>query len=697
MTTAAANSFHEVQSDHKVSETARTVLPDSVTTASQLSTVLRTGNLSEWLPRRADVALSPTSCLDIYQRLVLNSLPMKLMPARTPGIDESRALTLHAPAQLALRCRKLEVETSLSSQPAQYKLYLAAGFLVQQVQGKTKRQPILLVPVNIRRTRGRGSEYAISYVPGKPLHINPALGALCNKPLDEQIKAFTSRGDLRSFLKTFKRNLHSHVVSKISANSGLISLQAGVLTEYSDAELVSADLDATKPGIGYHPMPELPKSFDSHLAMRLLRFIDRDDLPAALHSFAGTEPKSDLSLPLLDLQPDLEAPQQEKYYKCAGWMVDVGLGHWQLKNIAALPKRVGKMVRSINELLSHPLYKLHIPKEHHNIDMVLRLNRVRTRITHAPLEMKHQSIGQHTDPHTRLLLQKAKIQASSLQAEMKEIRETFHLDAIPSSKALHHLIKTISGREDEAQLTNPAYFRARRQLNEVLRNPNGVLTENELQRLDKLAKTLRFSELFESDVYYKRAFGPLFRGTDTNWQRLDSIVDYTHSLSAALGSPALVGQFTNHWASFERDFEELAPILETAAIAAYQLCALIPMFIDHDTTLENAASTGSKFQIRVDQWQGYMRRYYADLKLTPYQFLSTMDLGDHSHPTVGLSQKEFDERIYRHIVGAGLSDETIAATAEWLVNVTQRLDIDVPSVRRYLDKEAAVLAAAHAA
>jgi len=345
------------------------------------------------------------------------------------------------------------------------------------------------------------------------------------------------------------------------------------------------------------------------------------------------------------------------------------------------------MVKRINALLSHPLYKLHIPEQHHTIDMLLRLNRVRNKITNAPLEMKHQSVGQHTDSHTRLLLQKAKIQASSLQAEMKEIRETFHLDAIPSSKALHHLIKTISGREEEAQLTNPAYFRARRQLNEVLRNPNGVLTENELQRLDKLAKTLRFSELFESDVYYKRAFGPLFRGTDTNWQRLDSIVDYTYSLSAALGSPALVGQFTNHWASFERDFEELAPTLEAAAIAAHQLCALIPMFIDHDTTIENAASTGSKFQTRVDQWQGYMRRYYADLELTPYQY--------HSHPTVGLAQKEFDERIYRHIVGAGLSDETIAATAEWLVNVTQRLDIDVPLVRRYLDREAAVLATTH--
>ena len=77
-----------------------------------------------------------------------------------------------------------------------------------------------------------------------------------------------------------------------------------------------------------------------------------------------------------------------------------------------------------------------------------------------------------------------------------------------------------------------------------------------------------------------------------------------------------------------------------------------------------------------------------DGELTPYQIANNQpDTQIESSQDIALPQREYDERIYQHIVGVGLSDDSVAATAEWLTNTLNHLDIDAPTVRRYLDGE----------
>ena len=405
-----------------------------------------------------------------------------------------------------------------------------------------------------------------------------------------------------------------------------------------------------------------------------------------MNNFCGYQPQS--FIPVADAEPNLDDATLEKYYQCAGWLVDVGLGHWKLKNIARLPNRINRMTADLEKLSNSSCFIKYFSNEFRTIDILFRLNRIKDKISHAPLEMQHHASSEHANANTRLLLQKAKIQASALEQEMAVIHESFHMSLVPSSNALHHLIKTISMREQESQLTNPNYFRARRQLNEILKTHHGVVTDNDLASLERLAKTLKFSELFREDPYYKRYFGSLFKGRDTNWQRLDSVVDYTRSLSQHLGSSLLVAQFAAQWTSFQRDFPAIAQNLESAAGSAHGLCSLIPMYINKTTRIEHAVRTAEKLKMRVDQWQKYLHKNFADTELTPYQLLSNVELDEHNHPAVALPQQEYDKRIYQHIVGAGLDTEHVSATAEWLINVIDRLQIDIPTVKRFLDKEA---------
>ncbi len=703
MTSKAHNSFLASADSNAASQRAATpdMVNESDTTFSldeknekQLARILRNSSLKQWDNSAADLQLTPVSCVEVYRELVVQGKSLALLSNESTEEETSRIgskpagslITRHPDHKLALRCRKLEMETSANNPAIKYTLYLAAGFAVTvNPEGHKKRAPVLLIPVSIARSRGRGSAYVIRYE-GEPLRLNPHIAESCASHVDQIVKPFESAADLRDYLRSMRRKLHSSLQCKISANTGLFSLQSEVLSDITPGGQIDLELERTRPGTAFQPLPPTPEQFNAQLAIRMLRFIDQNDLSHALDNFSGIK-SSPNATSVLEREPTLDGETLEKTLKCAQWLADVGLGHWRLQHIFALPERIKKMAGDIETLRNLPEFGRHFANEFETIGLLVNLYKAQSRIKNAPPEMQHHAISLHADADTRLLLQKAKIQATTIEQEIEQAKETFHMNAVPNSSALSRLIKTIAKREQSSQLTNPAYFRARRQLNEILKTCNGLVTEGDLERLNSLARTLKFSELFEEDVYYKRCFGSLFNGVSTNWQRLDSVVNFARNLSYDLDSAQLVGRLTEHWPSFQRDFENLSDPLRPAAMSAHKLSTLIPMFISTDTRLSHAVRTANKFHDKVNQWQRYLQKNVQDTSLTPYAMLQQPHADAMGSPDVSLAQREYDDRIYHHIVGKGLSRETVAATSDWLRVSIERLEIDVPAIRRFLDSE----------
>ena len=661
-------------------------------TPQRLSALLRNAQLKQWDGQTADVKLLPVSCVDIYRDLVVRNKDIQLIPDRSDSGQAQIApyppgvlMTRHDAATLTRRCRKLELETSASNKDIRYSLYIAAGFAVTVADNGTKlRAPLLLIPVELTRSRGRGGSFAIRYT-GGALRLNPHIAESCETHVEQIIEPFKDASEIRDYLRATGRKLHSSLHCQVSANTGLFSLQSDVLADIAPVDRHRAELERTRPGIEFKALPLTPRSFNAQLAIRMLRFIDPDKLDHALLNFIGT-PVNDSLPSLLDNQPALTGERLEKSRKCAQWLITTGLGHWQLKHIVTLPDRIDNLLASINSLRNMPEFSRHIDDSNQTIGMLQKLYRARNTIDNAPPEMQHHAISLHADPDTRLLLQKAKIQAASIEHELSTSAETFHLSAVPGSRNLHHLIKTIAKREQSSQLTNPHYFSARRQLNEILKTHNGLVTDNDLEKLEALAKTLRFSELFDEDPYYQRCFGSLFDGVNTNWQRLDSVVNFSRNLAYELGSSELVGRMNESWPSFQRDFRALMPQLKPAAIAAHKLTLLLPSFISNETSIDNALSTAGKFRTRVNQWQRYLRKTTGNSNSTPYSMIEASPRNE-SDVNVLLAPQEYDDRIYNHIIGTQLDQESVSATAQWLYNTLTHLQIDAPTVRRYLDSD----------
>ncbi len=659
--------------------------------------LLRTDLLKAWHSELADISLAPISCVDVYRELVLNKSELLLQPVDTTDtattahlrpLPEGMLSTQHSAEKLALRTRKVDIETGPNSPVQRYTLYLVAGFAMTANANQIHRIPLLLIPVQLVAAAD-GTQHSIRYE-GAPLRLNPYIVEVCDSTLDEQFPAFTTANDLRDYLRAMNRHLHEGLQCRVSANTGLFTLQSDVLKNITEDDKFELELARTTPGASFRPLPPAPAGFNAVFAARLLRYIPASELPAALFDFTSrTQPEPAIETWQADTLTSLTAERREKMLNCARWMSELGLGNWRIDALNQLPARVNSMRMALVSITENQAFGQYFRKEEQNAGLLAALYRCDAAIVNGPADLQQHSIGLHADPQTRVLLQSAKVESAVLESEMLALQQTFKINEVPDSEVLLRLIETIAQRENEPQLTNPLYFKARRRLNDILQTHNGLLTEADLVRLRSLALTLARIESFTSHRYNKRCFGTLYKGVHSNWQRLDGLIDYARWLAQQLGSETIAGRLLDCWPSYTRDHNIFRDELHQAAVASWQLGALLPDMITESSPLPSLIRTAEKYQDKITLWASYLHRHANDPTLTPHRLMLLAGLAvDDNTRAARLPQREYDERILSHVVAKGLSFSTLDATSNWLLDTMDHLDIDLATVRRHLDAEA---------
>jgi len=225
-------------------------------------------------------------------------------------------------------------------------------------------------------------------------------------------------------------------------------------------------------------------------------------------------------------------------------------------------------------------------------------------------------------------------------------------------------------------------------LNDILQTHNGLLTDADLVRLRSLAQTLARIESFTTHRYNKRCFGTLYKGVHSNWQRLDTIIDYARWLAQQLGSESIAGRLLDCWPSYTRDHNHFRDALHQAGLARWELAALLPNLINPTTPLTAMIRTAEKFQDKITLWSKYLHRHSPDLTLTCNQLLAMAAIDSDDIADSRLPMREYDQRIISHIATRGVDHSTLDITANWLLDTMDHLDIDLATVRRHLDAEA---------
>ena len=667
----------------------------------------------DWSNCDNDILLQPMSAAAIGDVLSTPSLHIDLLPenpsaaapepaANTTHVPRLQLATRHDQAALQALCKRVLVDNALIKQRGQRQLFLTAGFLELEMPAAEPdavavrwRAPLLLYPVILARrvelpgidlhevdidvgpmpddavaqrgvgdagTRSRPLAYELRLDGTRP-QCNPALLRQCRDVFDVQLPEPEESASLSRYFAQI-----ADVLAGTPAVSMSLEMALGTLPIGQETALITDGL------------PALPAHFDPTLALVLANTQTLDSLDTVLEQLAelhmGTLPER-----LLPASNDSPGQVHGQLHDYCSALIDQALGHVDFARLGSLPGDLERWSGCVRDALQLPLITDVLAMPEITALQLMRLAGVIELIDKAPGTLPEFAHADLCFESTSALLRRARHQARLIDEEVKANQAWFDLTKLPQTHRLLQMMDELeraAGRDPD--LVGASHFHARRQFMEFCLDKPTQVTAVHLQRLQQLAKLLRFRELFVNNAEYRLAFGPGYRGLRTDWATLETAVDYARELADALGSDALASRALQQWGQFKDCF---VTGLATVQRATEQLRKVLWVIgADHQNQVAaQVLVRASEIARSLSELQACHHRVCTDLSAqlqsdpaqTPAAVLARH--GDQSERS--LEQCLLVEKGHRHIrqrreLGT-LSDAGVSDTLDWLREVSRTL------------------------
>ncbi len=646
-----------------------------------------------WATRETDISLCPHSPLAIADVLSSSEGTFVLVAARdnasSAAVVESdtvvsmhkhrklknvrkraNLLTQHNNAQLLEQCRQVLVDNALVKQPGQRQLYLAAGFINIQIENETTplRAPLLFYPVILARSNpseaqehADGTDYIIRVETPLP-ETNPTLHAFCSDHMNITLPIYDAEQPLQDYF--------AHVAAAIGQHKEL-NLEFDIA------------LGSAAPPHGFTQpdpeMPELPANFDINVAKTITDNKTLEELDTVLNLLR------DYSLPSARVQAGVKHSQgsteisdlREYSIKLAA----LGVDHIEFQKLPDLPAKIRSWVKSAEKALRSETVKKCLKVRSISVRHLIKLSSVIELIDKSPAHLEQFRHADLSFSATPGLLRRARHQSRLIEDELASLQSYFVLDKVPAKPQLLSMIEELGGTLDTGpDIVDAEYFNARRQFMEFSIEKPANLTPEHQRTLSKLAKVLRFRELFVNNTEYRLALGPGYRGLRTDWDQLEEVLEYSQEFATVLESESIAASALGNWPEFRNAFVAELEQLQLSADALYRLIRIVGTNWQHksvENLLNKALETAEQLQQWHDEYgeaQQYQGRTPASV-LSQFTGKSRQDVITEIH--VGETQAQIDEGIS---VGHTTA-ESVVDTIKWLraasdTALANQLDID---------------------
>lgn len=608
-------------------------------------------------------------------------------------------LTDHSQEELLVCCKQIQVENALVKRAGLKRLYLAAGFLTWQddtEQDNQKRAPLLLFPVTLVRKITEDStrqtdtnteadtkavtdsnseaevktdkdaetskdenveeeddfvEYEVRVASTIP-EANGLLAHWCLANREINLPDYRSTEPLQDYF--------SRVAEAISGSDLSLQFEIALGNAAPPEEQLGAD------GLQVQ-LPALPEHFDSTLAKAIAGDKSLQQLSSVLNLLKDYANRNTEQLPHAANEAAGAVSTLHEYAKK---LVAAGLGNVEFQHMAGLPGNMEAWSENISQAMESTLLTDVLDDTNLTARSLIRLAGAMELIDKAPLnieQFKHADLAYSATPG---LLQRAKHQARLIDDELSTLQNTFLLDKVPAKKQLLSLIEELGGSLDEGpDIIDADYFNARRQFMEFSIEKPTNLTPEHRAMLGKLAKVLRFRELFVNNIEYRLALGPGYRGLRTDWDTLTDIVNYSQEITEVLESESLSACVLANWEQFRTTYVSEFDVLQNAAQSLRKLlwiCGADWQNKPVHEVMEHANNT----RVKLMAWNDIYGETEAHRK-TPANILAQFSGHSHEDVITEIHVDETQATIDKHISGGETSTETVIETIEWLRQASQ--------------------------
>lgn len=642
----------------------------------------------------SNVASSPKQNADSLKPNTQTSLQQRRQ--RKNPRTRANLLTPLTQNELLECCKRVQVENALVKRAGIKRLYLTAGFLAWKDPNTdtiTRRAPLFFYPATLIRKISEADRNAPT------TSANSAVSQQADEEdnIEYEIRINSATPDTNSLLHTW---CHDNAEFELPEYTPAQPLQdyfaqlAQAISGFDHIELqfdvalgnAAAPYEQSMQAINQARLPALPEHFDTSLAMAITGNKNLQQLHSVLNllkDYRDVNP----SAQLLPSAANETAGAVSNLHEYSKKLSSTGLPGVEFQHLPKLPENISKWIANVAKAMESSIVSDVLKTPQINARHLIRLASVIELIDKAPLnieQFKHADLCFSATPG---LLQRAKHQACLIEDELSTLQNTFVLDKVPAKKQLLSLISELGGHLDEGpDIIDADYFNARRQFMEFSIEKPTNLTPEHRSLLGKLAKVLRFRELFVNNIEYRLALGPGYRGLRTDWDTLAGAVDYAQELSEVLESESLAASALNQWNTFRTAYINELKVLQKAAESLRKLlwiCGPEWQTKPVGDVLEQAGHT----RMKLMAWAEVYSEVSEGNSKTPAQVLAQFSGHSKEDVITELHVGETQATIEVHMSDSGASADAVVETIEWLRQASKaasELELEITAIVEHL-------------
>jgi transcription elongation GreA/GreB family factor/very-short-patch-repair endonuclease len=213
----------------------------------------------------------------------------------------------------------------------------------------------------------------------------------------------------------------------------------------------------------------------------------------------------------------------------------------QISELESRRERIGRLIHGSEQTLAffselHTLVGCTRSNTDSDISRAIAICQVCSNAPRDLLEFRHASLARSS---SREVLESARAEANRLAEERTALGELFYMDERPSETELSHALQTLREGEAWYRFLQSRWRRALRFYRTIAKDKTNRPASACLSHLTRLARFLRDEDVFTAHAEYKGTFGQLFRGNNTDFERLGRLVTWFERAKELLATSGL--------------------------------------------------------------------------------------------------------------------------------------------------------------
>lgn len=201
-------------------------------------------------------------------------------------------------------------------------------------------------------------------------------------------------------------------------------------------------------------------------------------------------------------------------------------------------------------------------------------------IINAPNDIDINYHITHMSPYTTQILQKAKNEATAIKDKINSFDSFFSLSRLPRHQELKKISSDLRIYSNKFfAFLYPTFRKTKQAVNEFVTDPKNAKHPQIVSKLYEIAELLKSAETILNNSEYAHILGPLYKGIETDWERLENHISWSQSLRKTVGTQAfaekIIGNI-NHCRDLvfklekkiKTTIEQVEPILQKLQIDA---------------------------------------------------------------------------------------------------------------------------------